>query len=374
MRTLVSSDNDKFRDLLRQVALNTGLECCADDCVPYAHLAKRLVQGDAELILVAMDEESKRSLTAIQEAAAKGQAPIVAVGPTNDPQLILEAMRAGAREYIDRAKPRDGLMSTVEKLRVSGSIRFLRGHTIGVVGAIPGTGVTTVATGLAFSLAAKHAGEVVLAELGGGVPQLALDLDIKPRNNVAQVLVDWDRMDTKTLQQALVEHRNGLRVLADAPGALDSPVLAPQSTRQIIALLRSMYPYVVADLGHGVTSVPIQEALDFVERIVVVFRLDVPSLRLTQVLCKKLDDRGVDSAKVYLVANRYGQRRQISWKKAEEILGREVASWVPDDPKRINQSINKGLPLLQSYPWSAITRTFGKLAQSVNGATTTKKK
>ncbi len=372
MRTVVAFDHVDQRDWYRQMVLNLGLECGADDCVPYSKLHHRLVEAEAELVLVAIGHEPHQGVEAIQGASAKVSTPILAIGATDDARQVLEVLRAGAREFIDIDNARDELLKALAKLRKTGAVSFRKGHTISVVGAIPGTGVTTVASGLAFALLARAPKQVVLAELGAGIPELALDLDLKPKNNVAEVLRDWDRMDLKTIRQALTEHASGMQVLADAPGTLESAPLQPAAGKHIVALLRSIADYVVVDLGHQILNLGVQATLEFSDRVVVVFRLDVPSLRLTQVLLKKLIDRGTPLEKICLVGNRYGQRRQIAWRKAEETLGTKVAHWVPDDPGRVNYAINQGYSVLQGSRWAKIARTFDQIAHSVNGVSKSK--
>ena len=46
MRAVLCSDQAEGRDALRQIVLNTGLECSADDCVPFKKIVPRLVLGN----------------------------------------------------------------------------------------------------------------------------------------------------------------------------------------------------------------------------------------------------------------------------------------------------------------------------------------
>jgi pilus assembly protein CpaE len=103
------------------------------------------------------------------------------------------------------------------------------------------------------------------------------------------------------------------------------------------------------------------------ENVVVVLRLDVPSLRLTRQFVRRLTEQGVVRDKMRLVANRHGQRQQISRKKAEEVIGVAIPEWVPDDPATLNQALNHGLPLLSTARRAAITVSFDTLATKLNG-------
>lgn len=367
MRIVLCSDQAEGRDSLRQIALNTGFECAADDCVTVRKLLPRLVLGNCDLVLVQMSTPEV-GLEAIRSAAQKTTVPVLAIGPTTDPQVILEAQRAGARQFLDQSHARDELVNAIEKLHRADAFPFRRGKTIAVTAAIPGTGVTTVASGLAFALAVKHPKQVVLMELGADIPELALDLDLQPPHTLSQVLRDWDRMDASTVRQALLEHPAGVQVLADPPGTIASIAHEAAPCKQVIALLRAIRDYTVIDLGHGALGPASHEALKIAETVVVVVRLDVPSLRLTKLYLNKLADVGVPAERIYLAVNRYGQRRQLPWRKAEDSLGMPVQAWLPDDPGTLNTALNQGTPLVQTSRRARITRRFDQMAKSLNGA------
>jgi pilus assembly protein CpaE len=237
---------------------------------------------------------------------------------------------------------------------------------ISVVAAAPGTGVTTIASNLAFALGEKHPQRVALAELGLGVPELALALDLKPRHSIADLAQSWERLDATMLSQTLIEHPGGVHILAHQPETLAAPPLVSQAMQRTLLLLKVLYNYVVLDLGH-LTDDSIVEALGLSEQVVLALRLDVPSLRLTRRLVHELGQRGLSPERVRLVANRYGQRKQVGWKEAEKAIGLPIVEYIPDDSTNLNAALNQGIPLLRLARRAGITRTFDKLASRLNG-------
>jgi Flp pilus assembly CpaE family ATPase len=109
------------------------------------------------------------------------------------------------------------------------------------------------------------------------------------------------------------------------------------------------------------------EAVKVAEAVLLVVRLDVPALRLSRKLIRHLRDQGVPEASIRPVANRYGQKRQVAYKKAEEALGTTFATWIPDDPGAVNHALNYGQPLVQTARRAGITKRFSLLAQQLNG-------
>jgi pilus assembly protein CpaE len=366
MRVVVATQLPEARQQLRQTALWMGLECDATDCVAFADLPVRLSQGGVSLVLAAADPDPEALLQALAEAAGHSAAPVVAVGPAGNSQQVLRILRGGAREYVDQARLRDEFPEALERLRHAGAVEYRQGRTVAVIAAHPGSGVTTLAANVAFAVASRHSQPVALAELGTGVPELALDLDLKPPHGVADLLRDWERLDAGMMRQSLVEHAAGVQVLAHPPGTLEPAAITPPAMRQAVLLLRTLFDYTVLDLGHSLTAAAL-EALRLADSVVVVVRLDVPGLRLSRRFLRQLAERGVPEAKVKVVGNRYGQRHQLAWKKVEEALGTKVLVWVPDDAGALNAALNDGKPLTEAAPRAAVTRRIYELAGHVNG-------
>ena len=365
MRVIVASENAPQREQLRAQLLGAGLECSAADCVPFAELETRFAYAGADLIVVPVGTETAAALAFIERVSIRISVPILAIGPSGDPQLVIRVLRSGAREYLDENKLREELPAALEKLRQAGVIRFKVGRTIAVTASCPGSGVTTVASNLAFSLAQKQPKEIVLAELATDVPTLALALDLRPRHTADELVRAWDRADPAMLQQGLVEHPGGVQVLAHAPETLRVDPVEPLAMRHLVLLLRTLYDWTVLDLGHSAHAAAL-ESMQLAEFVVVVTRLDVPALRLTRRYMQELEDRGVAREKLRPVANFYGQRRQLAWKDAQDALGIPFAVWLPDDPASANQALNQGQPIVQLARRAKISKRIGELAQQLS--------
>jgi pilus assembly protein CpaE len=196
---------------------------------------------------------------------------------------------------------------------------------------------------------------------------VALSLDLDPRHAVGDLTQHWDRLDATMLQQAVVEHAAGVNVLAHKPETQSVPPLDPQPMQQTLLLLKALFEYVVLDLGH-VLDGSVLEAVKLSENILIVVRLDVPCLRLTRKLLHQLTvQHSIPLTRISVVANKYGQRRQIAWRQAEETLGVKLLEGIPDDPATLNQAVNQGQPLIRTSRRAGITRSFDKLADRLNG-------
>ncbi len=369
MRVVIAAAAPGRFEELRQIVQGVGLDCTANDCVPFDGLRYRLAQQPAaDLVLVVAGPDLEKALPVIEEADAHAGAPVLAAGDAVDPPMMARAVRAGARECLDQARLKDELTAALDRLHKEGSVRGRRGRTVVVSAAVPGTGVTTVSSGLAFALASTYPNQVMLGEVGLGVPELALDLDLDVRYGVKELVEKWERSDARMVRQAVVEHAAGVHVLSHPAESLNPVVMPPPVMRQLAILFRAVYDFVVLDLGHSAYGSAL-EAMKLAEAVLVVTRLDVPALRLSRRFLSSLEDRGVPPEKLQVAANRYGQGGQVDWRKAEEALGRKVVEWIPDDPASVNQALNEGRPLVQVAPRARITRSFEKLAGHLNGRT-----
>lgn len=366
MRVVAALDRLEQSEQIRQVLLGLGLECGANDCVPYSELAVRLAQGGADLVLVHIGTGSEEALQSIRQAITLASGPVLAVGPMTDAQQVAQAQRSGARQYLDERHLRPELEGALENLRLAGAVRHGQGRVVGVASATPGSGVTTIATNLAFSWGSKYPDRVALLELGRTASELALCLDLRPRHTIDDVAQNWERMDAALLRQSMMAHPAGVQVLPHAPTALSTAPINPQAVRKALILMRTMYAGAVLDLGH-MLDIEHFEAMRLCDTVVVVVRLDIPSLRQTRHLLQVLAEQGIPVERVRVVANRYGQRGQLAWKKAEEALGTPFAAYIPDDSGKMNQALNQGLPVVQVSRLSGIARSFKKLADSLNG-------
>lgn len=360
MRVLLAGDRPQDRDLGRRAALRSGLECAASDSVPLADLRLRLAREPAvHLVVVCVESDATSAAKAIQAAADQGQ-PVYAVVAAECAEAQEAAWAAGAVAVWTPDRMREELLNAAEELRRGGKTPDRRGRVIAVIAAQPGTGATTVATGMAFGLADKKS-PALLAELGAGVPELALDLDLAPKHSLAELIQASDRMDAGMLRGTAVSHAAGVDVLAYPSETRVAEVLGAGVARDFQILMRSVYPWTIVDAGHP-HAAGVSEMVLHSDSVVVVTRLDPPSLRLTRRYVQVLTAGGVADANIVVVANRYGQAGQVPWKKAEEALQVKVKAWLPDDSRSVNKALSDGKPITQVASRSSLAKELRKLA------------
>src|SRR4030081_1404616 len=149
---------------------------------------------------------------------------VFAVGNLNQPQIIVNAMRAGAREFIERPTTTTDLLEAF--VRLTAAQRRVRqegprGKVFSVVNAKGGSGATTVAVNLALALQSAH-GNVALVDIAP-LGHTALHLNLKPLFTVADATRNLHRMDASLLESFMTRHNGVLQLLAgtNIPAALE---------------------------------------------------------------------------------------------------------------------------------------------------------
>jgi len=163
-----------------------------------------------------------------------------------------------ARELLDaQSEPGEQCRLLASRLVALGRDKRLR--RIGVVGARPGEGTTTVALGLARALSAERRRRVLLLELDLRRPDLDRELGLDPPAAGLRHYLDG-RCDVPVLRRS----RDGYWILSAGPGSASDVPSAPR----LASLLRAtdrVFDYVVADcppLLEGDGEVALQAHLD----------------------------------------------------------------------------------------------------------------
>lgn len=364
--TLVVGNNEVINTRLRDALVREGHDCAVSSLVAATLGLNDPANVPPAILGVVLSPEPELALTFL--AAARGRAPgcVLAVGPALDPKLILRAMRAGADHYLDETDLNAELPAVLQRLRPAAAAPEESGRLVCVLGAGGGCGASTVAANVATVLAKEHKTSLLL-ELKAGAGDLGALLDLKPTHTLADLCHEGSGLDRVMFERSLSKHVSGVHLLAPPPRGLGDPGRVPaEALARAVALARSQFPYVVADLEDCVYEEQ-AEVLAQSDAVVVVLRLDFATLRNARCLLERLGLLGLHPECVRLVANRHGQPKEVPASKAEEALGVKIAHFLPDDPRTANWCINNGVPAVEWHPRSALAKGLVGLAKGVNG-------
>jgi pilus assembly protein CpaE len=105
------------------------------------------------------------------------------------------------------------------------------------------------------------------------------------------------------------------------------------------------------------------------DHILLVTQLDLPCLRNVVRLIASFESMEGVGPKVKIVVNRVGlDGGQISLKKAQETVGRDIYWQLPNDYRTMIEVRNNGVPLIEQAPKAAITQALLSLSNALTGA------
>jgi len=192
-------------------------------------------------------------------------------------------------------------------------------------------------------------------------------LDSIPDYTLVDVAQNVSRLDFTLLKRSLMKHSSGLFLLPRPVNLEDVALITPDDWQRVLALLKATFSHLIMDLSKGyspIDMVTLQEA----DHILMVTQLDLPCLRNVTRLMTSLSEMDGMADKVKIVVNRIGlENGQITLKKAQETIGREVFWQLPNDYKVMAESRNDGIPLIEQAPKANITHAISQLAAALSG-------
>jgi len=284
---------------------------------------------------------------------------LFAIGSMSQPQVIVAAMRAGAREYVERPTTTTDLLEAFvrlaaaqRKVRSEGA----RGKVYTVVNAKGGCGATTIAVNLALALQSSHS-QVALVDLAP-LGHAALHLNLKPMFSVGDALRNLHRLDASLLESFMTRHNDGLHLLAGA----NTPAAVEPSTAEyarLFDMLVGHYRYVVVDASTRLDPTT-RLVCNLSETVLLVACADVAALWSAARVQQYLEETGARE-RVRLVLNRFRKIPGFSEAEAEAAAGTKLIWKIPNQYFAVSTAIDRGTPLMQQSH-TEIARSFSGLA------------
>jgi pilus assembly protein CpaE len=346
-----------WRRALKDVASLIGSLATPDKLVEeYRAVSPHLV-----LMVIGLGVESAlRQVQALTEAGAR----VVVVGPAKDPDVILGAMRAGAREFVvasDLAGLSHAITTQAKAVETESSL----GDLVTLFPTRGGVGATTMAVNIAGALQ-RRGDRVCLLDFDLYLGDVLSFLDMPGSYSITDVIANMRRLDRELLDMSIGRHASGLRVLAQSAKVEEAESVRASEVVALIDFLRRHYDYLVIDGVAGFDELSLA-VLDASQQIVMVLSQDVPSVRSTKRCLELFRRLGYDERKLRLVLNRYQRGNKITRQVITEAVGLPLAHTVTNDFASAIESINRGLMLLDVAPRSALTRDIEALAPALAG-------
>jgi len=348
--------------LTRMVFSNVGFPIGPSDAV-----LRQLQDQRAEIVLVDIDPQNPQKAIRTIELihSTTNEITIFALGEMSQPLNIVSAMRAGAREFLDRAATPEMLIEAFARFtsslsraqRSAGKARIFT-----FLNAKGGAGATTTAVNTAVALQQTH-GQVVLVDFAL-LGHCALQLNLRPQFTVTDALQNLHRMDGALLDGLMTPYRSGLHLLAGTQQP-NATIPTASEIARLFDLLVSQYNFVVVDCS-GRLDAATQIICDLSNAALLVTQTDVVSLWSAGRIQTFLQE-GAGRDRLRIVLNRFKKIPGFTDEDVEKATNCKVLWKVPNNFQVIGPAIDKGNPVaLQEH--HEVGRSYHGLASELAGA------
>ena len=231
-----------------------------------------------------------------------------------------------------------------------------------------GVGTTTVSVNLALAIAAREANQVALVDFTPMGGHVATNLDLRPKQTVAELVADFQGMTSPELLKGtyLIRHERGLLVLAGSPGPSTRELMTGEEATKILETVLAVVPIVVVDLGSHFDE-RVVSAIDAADDVIVVVTPDFPALKSVHAFFEYLGQSGSRASEPTIVVNEMYALQTLTPGDIESALGRRVAIRIPYDPLLYLRAANQGTPVFTGAPTSQPARRYDQLTAVLLG-------
>ncbi len=325
-----------LRDLLVRVPIEETWFGSVDTLIERVDL----VRPDVLILEIAgLGESAEETLRALRARPAAPE--LIVVNSTPQPSLMITAIRAGAVEYLD-SPIGNRLRLTLQKIwvtRTPESSSGRAGRVLAFVSAKGGCGATTIACHLAREFERQTGQRVLLADLDLDAGMVQFLLKTGSPYSLLDAVANAHRLDP-CFWNELVSHVSPRLDVLHSPATGSGP-LEEAALRRVLRFARSLYDWVLLDLGRGLNPALLSGLAEIRESYLVATP-DVPALYKAKRVMHTLVERGCKREHLRLIINCMPKRSDLSLDELERTVGFPVYGVVPGDDGAIEEACAAG--------------------------------
>lgn len=285
---------------------------------------------------------------------------IILLSSDTGTNILKRAMESGIRKVLALDCTSQQLLESIYRVCFSERQRLpdgskLFGHKSRVIsffGGKGGTGKTTIAVNTAVALSKLGRKTIIIdADLQFGDVNLMLNIDTK--DTISELVQEKNAFTIDTLKGFTVIHNSGISVLCAPKSPEYSEYVTGSHIESIINTVRPYYEYIIMDLSPVFNDVTLA-AIENSDRVFLVSGLDITGLRNVKI-CVNILNSLQQKDKLALIINKESTSI-INVKDFYNIIGLPIDARIREDMKCAVNALNKGVPIVISYPRSPIAK------------------
>lgn len=367
--TVILSDEFSTSEVIKLFAGEfDNLEICQEN--DYSEAYKKIANYQGKSILLAdLSTYKQQKLELILKVTKECKScKVLALSDNPSVDLIIEIMRAGAKEFVPIPIIKSEFFESVNKLlsEFNETKKTNNCKIISVFSNKGGIGKTSLATNLALELSKITKENIALIDLNFQMGDITTFLDLKPSFNISYMLENLDKINETFLLSTLERYKKtSLYVLADPPYFKQADNIQPRQITKLFNTLKETFSYIIVDAEASFEGKNIA-ALDNSDLVLLVSVANLPALRNTQRCLELFEKLGYDKEKVKIIINRYMENDEIKEADIEKVLSKKIYWKIPNNYFAIMTAINKGIPVSEINDSTNIARSYKDLAQYIS--------
>jgi len=336
-----------------------------------------------DIVLMDINMPGMDGITATEQLMTQvpGSA-VIMMSVQGEADYLRRSMLAGAREFLVKPFSSDELVSSIRQVnqreKEKGSRVVERpagssaagsgepGRIVTVFSPKGGVGRTTVAVNLAVAAASELGKRVVLVDGSFQFGDVGVLLNLNPKNKSIADLIPEMEADPEFIDQVIVTHSSGLRVLLAPPSPEMAELITVAALRRVLERLRDTHDLVVVDSWpwfHDTTL----GLLDVSDDILALLTLEITNIKNIRLFLEVADQLGYPSGKIKLVLNRADSALGIRVSDVEHSIGRHIDETIVSDGRSVVYALNRGVPFITSNREAQVSQDILRLARSLTG-------
>lgn len=301
--------------------------------------------------------------TAVIELAAqmRSECAVVALHTTNDASFVLQALRAGATEFLYAPFSIEAQKEAAARIRrLFPSLQIAErepGKVVVFTSVKPGSGASTLAVQTAFALQRVTGKKILLADFHAWNGTISLLLGIQARGSAVDAVKKTPEMDSPQWASLIVS-KDRLDVLP-APENSSDEILDPARARMLLDYARRFYDWIVVDLPVVFDTLTLHILPD-TDQALLVSTAELPSLHLARRAVAHLGHLGLGAGNFHVVVNRAGKNDGMPVEAMAKIFNAKVHATFPNDFVSVHHALTSGLPLRPDCDFSIALEQFAR--------------
>lgn len=318
-------------------------------------------------------------IAALSEVCEPG-IEVIVIGERNDVSIFRDLIKAGVRDYLVKPIPLEYLLKNLGDIcdvgyteNKSGAF-YKSGRLIGVIGALGGSGVSTIVSNLGLVLSENYLKHVAIVDADLQFGTISQFFDTEPSAGFPQLFELPERIDEVLIDRYMTFYNPNLGILSAQVGIQQSPKIKIEAVDDLLNILISHFHFTLVDLSRNFTNGVNFHVFERANLVFIITDYSITGLKDTKRILDTLKTYPMLKHGVAIIANKIGQYQEgeISRQAFEEALQMPVSFEIGFDKTNALKALTEGIPIAtqKSLPFS---RGINELAHYLLGLPTPEK-